>query len=249
LCTAYKEYLNRSGDGEERWENVMELRSVATEYDSNNSTESMVAFLEKVSLVADTDGLNDGTGAVTLVTLHQAKGLEFPIVFIVGLEEGILPHSRSLDDPGEMEEERRLFYVALTRAMEHVTITSTQQRMRYGQLQEVRASEFIHEIPVQYVQKDIIDRRKQHKRTPLPSRQKKAVSKFFPQTELSAKRTAITPIRPPQPGSITVGDKVKHKMFGKGKVRSIIRSSQVLLRIDFDNGVHKTIAEKFVEKA
>ncbi len=146
LCTAYKEYLNRGEDGDERWENVMELRSVAAEYDSSNSTESLVAFLEKVSLVADADDLNDSTGAVTMVTLHQAKGLEFSVVFIVGLEEGILPHSRSLDDPGEMEEERRLCYVGITRAKERLYLLRTHRRTLFGKGSANRASRFLRDI-------------------------------------------------------------------------------------------------------
>ncbi len=145
-CTAYKEYLNRGGDGDERWENVMELRSVAGEYDSSTPTEALVAFLEKVSLVTDTDDLGDSTGAVTLVTLHQAKGLEFPVVFIVGLEEGILPHSRSLDDPGEMEEERRLCYVGITRAKERLYLLRTHRRMLFGKGSANRASRFLSDI-------------------------------------------------------------------------------------------------------
>ena len=145
-CTAYKEYLNRGGDGDERWENVMELRSVAGEYDSGNPAEALVAFLEKVSLVTDTDDLGDSTGAVTLVTLHQAKGLEFPVVFIVGLEEGILPHSRSLDDPGEMEEERRLCYVGITRAKERLYLLRTHRRTLFGKGSANRASRFLRDI-------------------------------------------------------------------------------------------------------
>ena len=233
----------------EKYENQNEFINSVKIFESFNPNANIGDFLQDVSLQSDIDQWEDTGDAVTLMTIHSAKGLEFKHVFISGMEDGLFPLERSRLDPKEMEEERRLFYVALTRAMEHVTITSTQQRMRYGQLQGVRASEFIHEIPAQYVKKDIIDRRKQYKIIPVPSRQKKAVSKFFPQAELSGKRTVITPIRPPKPGSISVGDKIKHKMFGKGKVRSIIRSSQVLLRIDFDNGVHKTIAEKFVEKA
>ena len=145
-CTAYREYLNRGGDGDERWENVMELRSVASEYDSSNPEEALVDFLEKVSLVADADDLCDSNGAVTLVTLHQAKGLEFPVVFIVGLEEGILPHSKSLDDPGEMEEERRLCYVGITRAKERLYLLRTHRRTIFGKGSANRASRFLRDI-------------------------------------------------------------------------------------------------------
>jgi DNA helicase-2/ATP-dependent DNA helicase PcrA len=145
-CTAYREYLNRGGDGDERWENVMELRSVASEYDSSNLKEALVDFLEKVSLVSDADDLCDSNGAVTLVTLHQAKGLEFPVVFIVGLEEGILPHSKSLDDPGEMEEERRLCYVGITRAKERLYLLRTHRRTIFGKGSANRASRFLRDI-------------------------------------------------------------------------------------------------------
>ncbi|MGB6874302.1 MAG: UvrD-helicase domain-containing protein, partial [Dehalococcoidia bacterium] len=95
----YKEYILNKEDGEERWENVMELKSVASEYDELDPEEALAAFLEKISLVSDIDELDEKADAVTLITLHQAKGLEFPAVFIVGLEEGILPHRKSFDDP------------------------------------------------------------------------------------------------------------------------------------------------------
>ena len=99
-----------SEEGEERWENVQELRRVRVEFD----TQTIDEFLENVALVADQDTIKDDINAPTLLTLHAAKGLEFGAVFIVGLDDGILPHSRSFDEPEEMEEERRLFYVGIT---------------------------------------------------------------------------------------------------------------------------------------
>jgi DNA helicase-2/ATP-dependent DNA helicase PcrA len=114
--TGYREYLLAQPDGEERWENILELRTVAQQYRNLPPAESLTAFLEGVALVSDVDGLDETVDAVTLITLHQAKGLEFPVVFIVGMEEGVLPHFRSFDDPAQMEEERRLCYVGVTRA-------------------------------------------------------------------------------------------------------------------------------------
>ncbi len=143
---AYKEYLNRGGDGDERWENIMELRGVAKVYDTLEPVEALSIFLEKVSLISDVDELDDNAGAVTLITLHQAKGLEFPVVFIVGLEEGILPHSKSLTDPAEIEEERRLCYVGITRAKERLYLLRSQRRTLFGKGSTNRASRFLRDI-------------------------------------------------------------------------------------------------------
>src|SRR4030043_520053 len=114
--TGYKEYILSEEDGEERWENIQELYTVARDYNELSPAEALTAFLEKASLYSDTDELNEKGDATTLMTLHQAKGLEFPVVFIAGMEEGLLPHRRSLEDPDELEEERRLCYVGVTRA-------------------------------------------------------------------------------------------------------------------------------------
>ena len=112
--TGYKDYLLESEDrGEDRWDNILELRSVAAEYRGLEPDESLTALLDGVALVSDTDELDGKANAVTLITLHQAKGLEYPVVFLVGMEEGLLPHRRSIDDPDQMEEERRLCYVGM----------------------------------------------------------------------------------------------------------------------------------------
>jgi DNA helicase II / ATP-dependent DNA helicase PcrA len=143
---SYKEYLSRGGDGDERWGNILELRGVAKAYDALEPVEALSTFLEKVSLVSDVDELDNNTGAVTLITLHQAKGLEFPVVFIVGMEEGILPHSKSLTDPGEIEEERRLCYVGITRAKERLYLLRSHRRTLFGKGSANQASRFLRDI-------------------------------------------------------------------------------------------------------
>jgi ATP-dependent DNA helicase UvrD/PcrA len=142
----YKEYILAKEDGEERWENIAELRNVAGEYDELSPADALTSFLEKVSLVSDTDELDEKADAVTLITLHQAKGLEFPAVFIVGLEEGILPHRRSFDDPEEMEEERRLCYVGITRAMKRLYLLRSYRRTLFGASTANPPSRFLHNI-------------------------------------------------------------------------------------------------------
>ncbi len=144
--TEYRRYLESSAkDSEEytdRWANVMELRNTAAE-----TAVSLTDFLENAALVSETDNLEAGIPATTLLTLHAAKGLEFPVVCIVGLEEGILPHSRSLDSREDLDEERRLFYVGLTRAMDRLVLLHAFRRVTWGQAEEAVPSRFLREIP------------------------------------------------------------------------------------------------------
>ncbi len=145
--SGYKEYILSQVDGEERWDNILELRTVAQQYRDLSPPDDLTAFLEGVTLVSDVDGLDEGVGGVTLITLHQAKGLEFPVVFIVGVEEGILPHFKSLDDPAQMEEERRLCYVGITRAKQRVYLVRAFRRSRMGNSMVNKPSRFLEDIP------------------------------------------------------------------------------------------------------
>ncbi|MBE9482257.1 MAG: UvrD-helicase domain-containing protein [Chloroflexi bacterium] len=145
--SGYKEYILSGVDGEERWDNILELRTVAQEYSDLPPPESLAAFLEGVTLVSDVDGLNEGVDTVTLITLHQAKGLEFPVVFMVGMEDGILPHFKSFDDPAQMEEERRLCYVGITRAKHRVYLVRAFRRSLMGSSTVNRPSRFLDDIP------------------------------------------------------------------------------------------------------
>ena len=145
--SGYREYILSGVDGEERWDNTLELRTVAQEYRHLNPPEGLAAFLEGVTLVSDVDGLDESVDTVTLITLHQAKGLEFPVVFIVGMEDGLLPHFRSFDDPAQMEEERRLCYVGVTRAKQRVYLVRAFRRSLMGSSTINPPSRFLNDIP------------------------------------------------------------------------------------------------------
>ncbi|MAG15039.1 MAG: AAA family ATPase [Dehalococcoidales bacterium] len=145
--SGYREYILGEVGGEERWENILELRTVVREYRDLRLDEGLTAFLEEAALVSDIDGYEEGTDTATLITLHQAKGLEFPIVFIVGMEEGVLPHFRSFDDPDQMEEERRLCYVGVTRAKQRVYLVRAFRRSLMGSSRMNSPSRFLRDIP------------------------------------------------------------------------------------------------------
>ena len=188
--TEYREHILSKEHGEERWENIMELRNVASDYDGPSPEQALDAFLEKVSLVSDTDELDGTIDAVTLITLHQAKGLEFPVVFIAGMEEGVLPHRRSFDDPDEMEEERRLCYVGITRAKKHVYLLRSYRRSLFGSGLVNPPSRFLEDIPPQLMTtKGLWEK---ETTPPLVSREK--------------------------PTELIVGDQVYHDKFGSGVV-------------------------------
>ena len=202
--SGYKDFLANDKDGEERWENILELRTVAKEYGELAPPTGLSAFLEGVALVADVDNLDGTTDAVTLITLHQAKGLEFPAVFIVGMEEGVLPHIRSFDDPAQMEEERRLCYVGVTRAKDKVYLVRAFRRNLMGGNLVNEPSRFLKDIP-----KDLIETTgtmasgEEGIASAVSSWNKTAV--FEPSTEIQ---------------EFKAGDRVKHARFGEGMVVS-----------------------------
>ncbi|MDQ6681699.1 MAG: UvrD-helicase domain-containing protein, partial [Chloroflexota bacterium] len=139
--------VNGTDEGEERWANLTELRNHAAEFDEIAAPEGLARFLEEVALVSDQDELDDRPDRVTLITLHAAKGLEFPVVFIVGLEEGLLPHKRALEDGRELEEERRLAYVGMTRAKDRLYLVHAHHRSTWGVGSASEPSRFLAELP------------------------------------------------------------------------------------------------------
>lgn len=199
--TGYRGYILDKEDGEERWENIMELRSVASEYNEFSPDEALTTFLEKVSLVSDIDELDEKADAVILITLHQAKGLEFPAVFIVGLEEGILPHRRSFDNPEEIEEERRLCYVGITRAKKRLYLLRSYRRSLFGGSTANPPSRFLQDISPHRTSP-----RKLWEETPAPA----ATTDFDGHPRLSHRLVNALTLR--------VGDHVNHNKFGPGIV-------------------------------
>jgi DNA helicase-2/ATP-dependent DNA helicase PcrA len=201
--SGYKAYILNEEDGEDRWDNILELYTVAKEYNTSAPEEALTAFLEKVSLVSDVDELEENPDVVTLITLHQAKGLEFPVVFIVGMEEGLLPHRRSMDDPEELEEERRLCYVGITRAQKRVYLLHAYRRSLFGSSGATQRSRFIDDIsPHLVTTKSQWEEEKEDDFTPITTLLSKSSRKPTPMLDLK------------------VGDYVSHKMFGQGVVVS-----------------------------
>jgi len=139
--------MDGSQDGEDRWANLLELREVVERYDDLEPEDALDRLLEETALVADQDTYAAGSDAATLITIHAAKGLEFDVVFIAGMEEGVFPHSRALDDPRQMQEERRLAYVGLTRARHRLYLTHAMQRATWGRGGLSMPSRFLLEIP------------------------------------------------------------------------------------------------------
>jgi len=153
--TGYLADLKNEGtvEAESRLENLQELVSAARDFMERSEDRSLQAFLDSVALIADIDEMSEGTGAVTLMTLHSAKGLEFPVVFITGMEEGVFPHARALSDDAELEEERRLCYVGMTRARTQLFLTSALSRRLYNSDSYNLPSRFLDEVPERLVQR------------------------------------------------------------------------------------------------
>jgi DNA helicase-2/ATP-dependent DNA helicase PcrA len=221
-------------EGEDRWQNILELRTVAQEYASLPVGEGLTTFLEEIALVSDTDNLDETLDAPTLLTLHSAKGLEFPVVFIVGLEERILPHSRAFDDPEEMEEERRLCYVGITRAKERLYLVHTFRRTLYGQSEMNIPSRFLRDIP-----SDLIAGQEGFK----TQQGRLDVNAGFVRQRTAAVSSGPSPRRTTKI-QFRAGDKVHHPAFGQGTViESHIRGGDEEVTVAFvGRGIKKLVA-------
>jgi DNA helicase II / ATP-dependent DNA helicase PcrA len=233
VLTEYESFLGEQfDDGAERWENVSELVGVTRQYEQQDPAALMsvqlldgdaespepddrpklAAFLKDVSLVTDVDELEERSDAITLITLHAAKGLEFPVVFITGLEEGLMPHNRSFDDPTQMEEERRLCYVGITRAKDSLYLTRARRRMLMGGSNANPTSRFIKDIPAELVH------------ALEPSGAAAPLSYGLVQTHQRVLFPGDNRAREPGPREVPVeaafakGDQVRHATFGDGIV-------------------------------
>ncbi len=230
----YRTYLLQDRElGQERWENVQELRTVAQEYAPLPPGEGLAAFLEQTALIADIDEYDERNDAVTLITLHQAKGLEFPVVFIAGMEEGLLPHARSMGDREELEEERRLCYVGMTRAKERLYLFRAFKRTIFGNA-EVRApSRFLAPLLAEEA-----GRREEPQRI-RPERVRERPS--APAMRLG-KVTA--PGVPSSSNTFTAGQRVRHSTFGEGVILSVaaLGNDWELTVVFFSHGIKRLLA-------
>ncbi len=198
--SGYKQYITGLVDGDERWENIMELRGVAQDYKDLSPGEGLTAFLEGVALVSDVDSLDEKVDTVTLITLHQAKGLEFPVVFIIGMEEGILPHYKSIDDPAQLEEERRLCYVGITRAKQKVYLVRAFRRHLMGSSAVNKPSRFLLDIPSNLITRGgVTEKEDEWSTAGIDAREKE----IKPREDLPV---------------FKAGDHVQHEQFGEGVV-------------------------------
>ncbi|MBN1494953.1 UvrD-helicase domain-containing protein [Candidatus Peregrinibacteria bacterium] len=219
-AAGYKEFLDDgTPEGEARYENISELISVASKYDSLEPKMSLAIFLEEISLIADVDSLDEKDNAVILMTVHSAKGLEFDTVFIAGLEEGIFPHSRSMLEPDEMEEERRLMYVAVTRAKNNLYILYTRERMLYGEYQSNAPSQFIADIPQDLVLLPESTRPNRGMYGDGGFADARAHSSIGTIGSIGGKPIPVEEISPHV--KVRDGDKVMHTTFGEGVVVSV----------------------------
>ncbi len=233
--TGYKRHLLEEDDrGEERWENLQELRSLARDYVYLGMREGLTAFLEHISLVSDIDRYENKVDAVTLITLHQAKGLEFPVVFIVGLEEGILPHVRSMDDLEELEEERRLLYVGVTRAKDRVYLVRAFRRGFRGGGEPGLPSRFLSDIPQELMVAAKAPSRKVRTSPGWTHRGRKPTTVAVG-SESKHGTTDEAPAA--MEVQLTTGDKVRHSIFGEGMVISCKPAhGDVEVTVAFDDG-------------
>jgi len=242
--SGYGKMLIDGGESEkERLENVQQMISNAQEYANNNPDGNLSSYLEEVSLVADIDNYDKEADAVTIMTVHSAKGLEFPVVFLPGLEEGIFPGIQSSVFPEELEEERRLAYVAITRAKERLLLTHARERLLFGQTQYNKLSRFVEEIPAEYLTKELNETEKQalsSQNTTYRPRRNIELSKELTQkpretAQTTQKATVV---------QLSVGDRVKHITFGEGTLLSAKpMGADTLYEIAFDKvGTKKLMA-------
>ena len=242
--TGYVDELKKENTKEstERIENIQEFYSAALEFKEKSEDKSLSAFLEKLSLVSDQDSLDDN-GGITLMTLHSAKGLEFPIVFIAGCEDGIFPHYSARDDKDELEEERRLCYVGITRAKQKLYMTCAKQRMLFGRIMFNPISMFVDEIPETYV--DDLSKNDSSLKVSYDYKSifnyKKTQNNFLNQPSYVSQQ--IKPVSNSiDSNDVKPGSKINHKIFGCGTIVSIKDSdSGKIITVAFDKGGIKNL--------
>ena len=226
-----------------RAQNIKELKSSIINYKSETEAPTLEGYLADVALYTDMDNYDENSDCVVMMTMHSAKGLEFPNVFVVGCEEGIFPGIKAIGEADEMEEERRLCYVAITRAKKHLFLSCARQRMLFGRTTANRVSRFIDEIPEEHLEKRNIPKGYGYSER---SQVQKEFS-FRASSQQSYKRPVAPPAAAPKPKAaekpqFSVGDRVRHKAFGEGKlVKMSPMGNDYLIEIEFDSGTAKKL--------
>ena len=226
IRTGYVKMLEEKDELENRTrlENVRELKSSIVNYVENTDTPTLSGFLEEIALYTDIEQYDQDADAVVMMTMHSAKGLEFPNVYVIGMEEGLFPGMRSIGDPEEMEEERRLCYVAITRAKKHLTLSCAKQRMLYGRTSVNRHSRFIEEIPPELITGKKAELPKTYQKPAQPQHQPRAWTDSFQTRKTQA---ALPDFRK--------GDMIVHDTFGRGMILSVLKmGNDAMLEIAFD---------------
>lgn len=243
--TDYKNFLKAEKENaDERIENVDELMSNIINFEEDYGDEaSLTAFLEEIALQTDLDNMDSGADCVTMMTMHSSKGLEFPIVFIAGMEEGIFPSFKSVYDPDELNEEHRLAYVGITRAKKQLYLIHAQSRMLFGSTQHNNISRFCEEISSEYINRTGVKKAAQQVSvSSAPANMQFDPFKFSKQRQSSTASSAS----PGSSSSYSAGDKVMHKVFGVGMILSAQRmGNDTMLEVAFDKVGTKTLMANF----
>lgn len=235
--SGYRSMILMMGESEiDRLENIQELVSTAVDYEEriaaqDDGTEpTLTAFLEEIALVADIDNYDARADAVSLMTIHSAKGLEFPVVFLPGFEEGLFPGMQAMVSDEELEEERRLAYVALTRAKDRVYISHVRERLIYGRTAHNQLSRFAKEIPEELISSEILQRQEGHETVPPRPRKKPVVIS----NELKKRKPSVSYASHGE--HFEPGDEVEHASFGRGRILSVTPiATDSLYEVIFDD--------------
>lgn len=221
-------------EADDRLGNVQELYNAVLQFEEENEESNLMMFLANASLASDLDGLNDEKDEVSLMTLHSSKGLEFPVVFLIGLEQGLFPNYRSLDDPASLEEERRLCYVGITRAKERLYLTYARERRLYGSREPASPSLFLGELPAELLLSNLA--------SALPKRYAKQIRDVKRERGGSLKQS---PKAVADGQTFAVGDRVIHQQFGPGEVTHVFGSgAKMCLAVKFAGQGQKIIDPK-----
>lgn len=244
MMTGYDKMLRSLGEeGKTRLENINELKSSMVDYMNQAEEPSLSGFLEEVALYTDIENLDENADYVVMMTMHSAKGLEFPNVYIVGMEEGIFPSARSMDSEEDIEEERRLAYVAITRAKKNLCISHATERMLFGSRSRNRYSRFIKELPADYLE------RTQQELVNTSSSSSGIITSsanMSLQAQLANKKRTDSHAKVSI--DFSVGDRVKHNIFGEGTVLSATKmSNDTMLEVAFDSKGTKKIMANFAK--